>query len=65
MHVTDTGADLGVTYVSIVGSKTYLDLPSLAYDYEYSIVICADDDEYAGRGRILQRVCLIPVSLHS
>lgn len=39
-----------------LGSKTYLDLPSLGYDYEYSIVICADDDEYAGRNKIIQKV---------
>lgn len=39
------------------GSKTYLDLPSLIEPPEYSIVICADDDEYAGRNKVLQKVC--------
>lgn len=42
----------------LAGSKTYLDLPSLIEPPEYSIVICADDDEYAGRGKVLQNVRL-------
>ncbi|POS71153.1 hypothetical protein DHEL01_v210452 [Diaporthe helianthi] len=36
-------------------SKTYLDLPTFVEPGEYSIVICADDDEYAGRSKILQK----------
>lgn len=40
-------------------SKTYLDLPTFAEPGEYSIVICADDDEYAGRSKVLQKVLLI------
>ncbi|KUI67016.1 Ras-related protein Rap-2c [Cytospora mali] len=41
--------------LSTQASKTYLDLPSFAEPPEYSIVISADDDEYAGRTKILQR----------
>ncbi|KAJ4397005.1 hypothetical protein N0V93_001229 [Gnomoniopsis smithogilvyi] len=36
-------------------SKTYLDLPSFYEPPEYSVVICADDDEYAGRAKLLQK----------
>lgn len=43
---------------SHVASKTYLDLPSFYEPPEYSVVICADDDEYAGRAKVLQKVCL-------
>lgn len=43
---------------SHVASKTYLDLPSFYEPPEYSVVICADDDEYAGRAKLLQKVCL-------
>lgn len=37
-------------------NKTYLDLPSFAEPPEYSIVVSADDDEYAGRTKVLQKV---------
>lgn len=58
INTCDRGPDFeSLCTATHIGSKTYLDLPSLAYDYEYSIVICADDDEYAGRNKIIQKVC--------
>ncbi|CAN8098831.1 unnamed protein product [Discula destructiva] len=36
-------------------SKTYLDLTSFYEPPEYSVVICADDDEYAGRSKVLEK----------
>lgn len=41
--------------LSTQANKTYLDLPSFAEPPEYSIVVSADDDEYAGRTKVLQK----------
>lgn len=46
-------------------NKTYLDLPSFAEPPEYSIVVSADDDEYAGRTKVLQKVCRSSLSSHN